>query len=399
VKWKTINANADKPRDDLPILPRHLLEQELQTRGGDAFNALPYWTTEYVGTGPFRLVSWRHDDQIEFAAFDQYFRGRPKVDRIVVRIIPDGNTQIANVLSGEIDVIFPIDAEAAIGLQEQWQGTNNQVLVGSPGQLRNVFPQNRETSISTPVLLDPRVRRALYRSLDRAAVSEAISRGAAPVADSLIPPFYDMRKDFESVIPQYPYDLAQAQRELADLGFTRGEDRIMRVPGGQEFRFEITTLSPGRSEREQAAATLGWKQMGIQMGYRIRPTIEAGDEELRSKIAAMEVTGGSFEDFFDLRLNCTSIPGPTNNWRGRNSMGWCHPETQGLLERLQVTIPVTERTEIMRSFVRIVMTEMAIMPLYWDIDAIPVLAGVKGVLPPTTPARLYTWNVHEWEKE
>src|SRR5439155_21458133 len=174
---------------------------------------------------------------------------------------------------------------------------------------------------------------------------------------------------------------------------------IMRMPDGQACRFEITTLSPGRSEREQAAATIGWKQMGIQMNYRIRATIEAGDEELRSKISAMEVTGGSFDDFFDLRLSCNSIPGPSNNWRGRNSMGWCHPETQALLDRLQLTIPEADRTQIMRSLVHSIMTEMAIMPLYWDIDAIPVLAGVKGVLPPTTPARLYTWNVHQWEKE
>jgi peptide/nickel transport system substrate-binding protein len=399
VKWKAINANADKPRDDLPILPRHLLEADLQAKGGDAFNTLPYWKTEYIGTGPFRLTGWQHDEQLEFAAYGQYFRGRPKVDRIVVRIIPDGNTQIANVLAGEVDVIFPTDAEAAIGLREQWQGTQNQVLVGSPGQLRNIFPQNRESSISAPVLLDPRVRRALYRSVDRQAVSEAISRGAAPIADSIIPPFYDIRQDFESIIPQYSYDLAQAQRELLDLGFTRGADGIMRMPNGQEFRFEITTLTPGRSEREQAAATIGWKEMGIQMNYRIRPTIEAGDEELRSKISAMEVTGGSFDDFFDLRLNCTSIPGPSNNWRGRNSMGWCHQETQILLDRLPLTIAETDRTPIMRSFVRTVMTEVAIMPLYWDVDAIPVLAGVKGVLPPTTPARLYTWNVREWEKE
>jgi ABC-type transport system substrate-binding protein len=172
----------------------------------------------------------------------------------------------------------------------------------------------------------------------------------------------------------------------------------MRTPGGEEFRFEITTLSPGRSEREQAAATVGWKQMGIQMNYRIRPTIEAGNEELRSKILAMEVTGGNFDDFFNLRLSCNSIPSSSNSWRGRNSMGWCHPETQGLLDRLQLTIPQDERTQIMRSFVQIVMTDMAIMPLYWDVDAILVVAGVKGVLPPTTPSRLYTWNIRDWEK-
>ena len=138
--------------------------------------------------------------------------------------------------------------------------------------------------------------------------------------------------------------------------------------------------------------------MGIQMNYRIRATIEAGNEELRSKILAMEVTGGNFDDFLNLRLSCNSIPNPTNSWRGRNSMGWCHPETQGLLDRLQLTIAPAERAQITRSFVQIVMTEMAIMPLYWDVDAILVVAGVRGVHPPTTPSRLYTWNVHEWEK-
>jgi len=399
VKWKSINATADSPRDNLPVLPKHLLEQELQTKDPDAFGALAYWTTDYIGNGPFRLTRWIHDEQLEFAAFEDYFRGRPRVDRLVVRIIPDNNTQAANVFAGEVDVIFPIDVEQGLGARERWEGTANQVLVGSPGNVRNIFPQNRETSINPRILLDSRVRRALYRSVDRQAVSEATTRGLAPIADSVIPPFYDIYRDFEGTIPQYPYDLQQAQRELFDIGFSRGPDGVMRMPDGREFAFEITTLGPGRAEREQAAAVIGWKQLGMNVSQRIRPSIEAGNEELRSKIISMEVTGGSFEEFFDLRLSCNSIPGPSNSWRGRNSMGWCHPDTQRPLDRLQLTVPPAERTEIMRDFVRVTMTEMALMPLYWDVDAILVAAGVHGVSAPTTPGRYFTWNIAEWAKD
>jgi len=401
VKWSRINVNAATPRDNLPVLPRHILEKELASRSPEAFMNLPYWTTDYVGTGPFKLERWAQGDRLEFAAFDDYFRGRPKLDRLVVRIIPDPNTTIAKVLAGEVDVTLPVqlDVEVALTMKERWEGTRNQVLLGSPGQGRFMYPQSRDESVRPRELLDPRVRRALYQAVDRQSISEAVTRGTAPIADSWVPPSYEIRRDVESAIPQYPFDLSSAQRAFQELGWTRGTDGVLRNSSGQELRLEARSVASARTERESNTAVSGWKQLGIQVDQFVRPAAAVADEEERSKYPGVELAGGSYDELFDLRLSCKNIPSASNGWRGRNSAAWCNQEADTYIDRLQITIPQSERIQLMRGLVSVAMTEIALMPMYWDLDPILAVAGVRGLPQPTAPGRVHTFNVWEWDRE
>src|SRR5207249_4059208 len=78
VRWSDLFATADEPAENLPVLPRHLLESSLASNRPDAFANQPYFTSEYVGTGPFKLVDISPGVQIDLTAFDDYFRGRPR---------------------------------------------------------------------------------------------------------------------------------------------------------------------------------------------------------------------------------------------------------------------------------------------------------------------------------
>src|SRR4030095_14903033 len=115
-------------------------------------------------------------------------------DRIVVRAIPDFTAQVATALAGEIDMTLPtgIDVESALAVQDRWQGTQNQVLLGSNGRVRMALAQSREEAAQPRALLDPRVGQRLSRAVDRQAISESISRGLAPPGDGIVPPFYDV---------------------------------------------------------------------------------------------------------------------------------------------------------------------------------------------------------------
>ncbi|MBM2811385.1 MAG: hypothetical protein HW416_2144 [Chloroflexi bacterium] len=85
VTWKTTYyAAADFSERVLWPLPRHLLGETLR-RDPEAFRNSPYWTTDYVHLGPFRLSHFGIDS-LTFDRFDDYFLGRPKVDRIAVRV-------------------------------------------------------------------------------------------------------------------------------------------------------------------------------------------------------------------------------------------------------------------------------------------------------------------------
>lgn len=241
VRWREVFVSADEPGENLPVLPKHLLAEPFAASRPDGFANHPYFTSEFVGSGPFKVTEWVPGVSTDLAAFDQYYRGRPNIDRIVVRAISDFNTQIAGVLAGEIDLTLPtgIDVESALTVEERWQGTDNRVLYGSNGRLRMALAQSRPEAARPTALTDPRVLQALFRAVDRSLISEAISRGKAPPGDGIVPPFYDVYRELGPAMPSYPYDLAAAQRALQELGWARGADGVLRNAQGEQFHTEI----------------------------------------------------------------------------------------------------------------------------------------------------------------
>lgn len=92
----TVFGESDSP---IGILPEHLLSHynDLNHVG---FNEAP------IGTGPFKVTRWMRGDRVELEANDTYFRGKPKLRRIVVREIPDENTSLNALRSHDVDWIF-----------------------------------------------------------------------------------------------------------------------------------------------------------------------------------------------------------------------------------------------------------------------------------------------------
>ncbi|MBN2305519.1 MAG: hypothetical protein JXQ72_13630, partial [Anaerolineae bacterium] len=81
----------------VPIVPKHILEGQDLREG--PFNRAP------IGTGPFKVVEWNTAESIVLEANEDYFRGRPCIDRLIFRIIPDEQTQVAALQTGEVDFL------------------------------------------------------------------------------------------------------------------------------------------------------------------------------------------------------------------------------------------------------------------------------------------------------
>jgi len=104
IRWKQPYPDIELAWDAFPPLPRHILEGSFQQLPSGGFPSQPYWTREYVGLGPYRLERWEPGAFLEAAAFDGHVLGRAKIERIKIQFIPDGNTALASLLSGQIDV-------------------------------------------------------------------------------------------------------------------------------------------------------------------------------------------------------------------------------------------------------------------------------------------------------
>jgi peptide/nickel transport system substrate-binding protein len=401
IQWKRPYADADGLiRGTLDPMPRWILGDALKRGDGDAFTNLPYFTSEWVGLGPFKLATWVPGSHMEFTRFDDYFRGRPKLDGIVLRFITDANAMVANILASEVDILLPpgISTELARTVEERWSGTGNVVVVAQNGRLRFAVHQNRTDSQTQPALLDPAVRRAMYQAVDRQTLVDVLLAGKGPIADSFIPPEEAMRKDVESAIPQYPFDLAVAGRALGDLGWTRGSDGVLRRDG-QPLEIIVQAGAAARAEVEQNTTVDGWKQLGVKVEQRIQSAAAQGDDEARAKFPGIEVTANPYTAFFDARVHSRFFPTQANRWQGSNRSSYGNPSVDALSDKLASTIAKPERTQVIRDLLREYMTDLGIMPLYWDPDPMPMLARVKGVPPPTARTQVHTWNVSEWDVE
>src|SRR5581483_5985034 len=109
IRWRQTYPGAASMADGTQVgfqaLPRHILEDQFRDLDPVAFSQLPFWTSDYVGLGPFRVDRWEPGISIGARAFDNYVFGRPKIDRIELRVIPDPQTAVANLLAGETQFV------------------------------------------------------------------------------------------------------------------------------------------------------------------------------------------------------------------------------------------------------------------------------------------------------
>src|SRR5947208_784924 len=138
----------------------------------DAFVALPFWTSEFVGIGSYRINEWVRDSHVVLQAFDAYPLGRPKIDEIVVKFLADENAFIAAILADTVDVTVgkSINFEQAMEIQSQWRDGHVEVR---PETVVKMWPQFLDPNPGT--LLDPRLRTALRYGLNRPHIRDDLA--------------------------------------------------------------------------------------------------------------------------------------------------------------------------------------------------------------------------------
>ena len=263
VRWSRPFIEADTMftnRRGLP-LPRHLLERTY-LEDKESFLNLGYWNTDFIGTGPYKLREFNLGSGIVMDANDQYPLGRPKIDRIDVRFIPDPGTIAANILAGEVDMTMGgrLSIEWASQVRAQWRDGGLQVsptttMISAYPQFINPIP---------PILLDARFRKALLHAVDRQQIVDSLVEGLGTVGDSIIGPDQDEYPDIQARIVRYAYDPQRAAQMLEGLGYTKAGDGFYRGPSAQQLRLEIrTTATDDTQMKTMLSIANDWQRLGI----------------------------------------------------------------------------------------------------------------------------------------
>ncbi|WP_369410401.1 ABC transporter substrate-binding protein [Neiella litorisoli] len=166
-----------------------------------------------VGTGPFHYYRYKEEHYIKYRAHKNHWRGRPKLNEVVLDITPNGTMRLAKLLTGECDAMAsPLANELAL-LRDQ-----------------SDFKLQSETSFNVgywafntdnPPLDNAKVRRALSLAINRDVIMEAVFYGTASVASTLLPP---ASWGHDGSVAGQLYAPEQAQQLLAEAGYPDGFD-------------------------------------------------------------------------------------------------------------------------------------------------------------------------------
>ena len=391
--WSGVYIEADRATGLYP-LPRHLLDETYRTDKQSLLNSTR-WTTDFVGLGPYKVDNWVEGTQVDFVRFDDYFQGRPPFDRVIVRVIPDANTMVANILAGEIDVIMPVSLsiDGAAELKRRWEGTGHQVHIFVEGQMRVIDIQHR------PEVARPRnglpiraVRQALYHATDRDTLSSVITHGLGPVADSWFSEDDPIHRQLEADIPKFPYDLNRARQLFAEAGWTAGVDGVLihRETGD---RFALEVRGDPTFEREATVIADNWKNAGADTSIHIIPAALAGDRSQKATATGVFFTNVRGAVLTVDRLHTRRTVSESNRWTGTNNGGYNNPAVNQILERLSSTIDPTARLALHKELLREQLGDVGAILLYWNPEPVPALRTVSGIKGAST------WNFYEWNKQ
>ncbi|SMX32659.1 ABC transporter substrate-binding protein [Maliponia aquimaris] len=324
--------------------------------------------TATIGTGPYKFVSFTPGESVKLARFDDYWGDKPHWEDITIRPITNDGARVAALLAGDVDVIEkpPVqDLERLRGDPNVnvVQGPSSRVIYLHFDHVGEPSPGIDGTDGKNP-LKDVRVRQAISLAINRPLIVDRIMGGLAVPARQLVPDF--MRGTDPDIALEEP-DVEKAKALLAEAGYPDGFTLVIGTPNdryindskiaqavaqmltriGIKTEVDAMTASVFFSRRnayEFSVYLAGWGASGAGMASPLRALVASQDKD--------KGLGG------------------TN--RGRYS----NPDLDAVIEEALATVEPGKHDELLRKASRIVVDDVAILPLHFEVTPWALRAGL-----------------------
>ncbi|APB79750.1 ABC transporter substrate-binding protein [Pasteurella multocida] len=329
-----------------------------------------------IGTGPFEFVSYQKDSAVRYKAFENYWQGKAKIDRLVFSITPDASVRYAKLQKGECHAApYPNPADIA-----KLKADSNITLLTKPGL--NVGYLN--FNVQKAPFDNVKVRQALNYAVNKDAIIESVYQGAGQVAKNPIPP---TMWSYNDEVKDYAYDPEKAKALLKEAGFENGfETDLWAMPVSRPYNPNARRMA----ELVQA----DWEKVGVkakivsyEWGEYLK-RMRAGDHQT----GMMGWTGdnGDPDNFLNTLLSCAAVES------GSNYANFCHKEFNDLVTKAaQVTDPA-ERTALYQQAQLVFKEQAAWITIAHSTTYFPVRKEVKGYV--IDPFGLHNFYAVELEK-
>lgn len=197
-----------------------------------------------IGAGPYKLVDYKRGSRITLEAFDKYWGGKPKIDKVIFDIVPDSSARVAAVESGRADMAVQIPVREVSRLEK------------NPKLDAKVYPYSElyilQMPSYEPVFQNDHVRRAMHMAIDKQGLSRAFYNNVAKPVSVLA------TKGSPGDVPDFsvPFDRKAAVQELAKAGFSVEKPLEIKL-------FSTNNTFPSDYDVARAVAQM-WSQIGIK---------------------------------------------------------------------------------------------------------------------------------------
>jgi peptide/nickel transport system substrate-binding protein len=388
--------------EQLVVWPAHYCDAE---QGFTAWDC----GREPLSDGPYILEDWQVGDHMTFARNPDYYqKGKPGIDQIIVRIVPDPSVAKTMMLQGDVDVYMWATEQMIDDLKD---ATNVKVSMSPTSRwVMRLFPNEAaKGSIDPvadphPILSDVRVRQAIRMAIDVDTLSQQIFRGyGVPIWTEFFRPPYVCD------IPRPAYDPEGAAALLEEAGWTdQDNDGVRECHGcttgaeeGYVMQMEFMTYAEYGEPLELTQQLIG-EQLG-NIGIKLDLSVVEGSVMW----ADYESGGIEQQGNFDLNmwddgyagvdptdflweLYYSSAAEPDGGW---NVVRWINSDFDALLDEAY-TLDEAYRQDLFCQMAQLLEDQLPVIMLFSTVNADAYSARIEGVQ--STVNDLVTWNVADW---
>jgi len=371
------SANAALPAYlgfNAEILPEHKL------KGQDPWELTSFNKEAPIGTGPFKVGKYISGQSVELVANPDFYLGEPNLDTVIFKIVPDANTQIAQALSGELD-LFVLEDKASI---DRVKSSNNLEVIANDTTKYFWISLNQENELFT----DVKVRQAFLHAIDRQAIIDTVLKGYAKIADAAITP--NQAVYYTDEVTRYDYDPEKAKQLLEEAGWSDTDGDGILDKDGKKFSFLFEVAQQGDLEPVSQMVHQYLKEVGLDVQLKtlewntmIQKNVIQRDYEMILNWWAYPTDPDVFAQHFS-----------GNAGKGNNIPGYQDEKLDELLLKGQQTSESEERAEIYKEAQQYMSETLPYLYLWYPQEISVVSKRLKGAPEMYLGGKLY--YVNEW---
>src|SRR5262245_2493553 len=348
------------------IVPEHVLKgQDLNTA---EFNRKP------IGTGPFKFVEWRRGERIVLEANEQYHGGRPGLNRLIYRVIPDAVVLLQELKAGGVDFV---DRPPLQDVAQLKQAPGLKVLV-TDNTSYTYFGYRQDLAPFD----DVRVRRAFYHAIDVPTIVQQVLQGYAVVANGQFPP--NTWAHDPSVKP-YAFDPARAKALLSEAGWKPGPDGVL-VKDGKRLSFSLRHDQANQAVKDTAVVVQEYlKNVGVEAKLEPLDWPTFVKKLFASEFEAIVVGWTNFHDPDPFAYTIWH----SSQWKGRNFAHYKNARADEAIEAGRRAGTQAERKRHYAEFSKLIMADAPYVFLYYPQQVYVTRQGYEGFVPIPTYGGIY----------